>query len=160
MVQFISDNNVECPIQWGDRVDHRQHGFGTVNGNPTPYYGGSYEGGVAWTGVSGWHVPVSWDDPDVAVSEADFHRFGKSANNLVLIDRPDAKGVRYWEAKWAELIKSVQSARQATDRQIDRSFRSGTAQSHAELAQLLEQEVEAIKALQDFTNRDNAGEHQ
>lgn len=160
MVQFISDNNVDCPIQWGDRVDHRQHGFGTVNGHPTPYFAGSYEDGVARTGVSGWHVPVSWDDPDVSVVTADLHRFGKSANNLVLIDRPNAKGVKYWEAKWAGLINAVQSARQATDKQIGQPFRSGSAQSQAELAHLLEQEMQAIRALQEFTSNDDAGEHQ
>lgn len=160
MVKFVSDTNVECPIKWGDRVDHVQHGFGAVNGHPKPCFSGGVEDGVAWNGVVGWNVPVAWDDATVSVSTALLHRFSSRVNQLILVNRPDAKGARYWEAHWLTLVESVRAARRLTDLHLERPFRAGGVESLGELDHLLQQEKLAIEAVLEFKRQDDAGEHQ
>ena len=124
-----------APFQWGDRVDHKKFGLGTIEGEP-----------------EGEKVVVKWDDPKRAPT-------GVMSSFLRLVTRPDAKGGAFWNHEYKKLVDAVKSARATTDNAIGASFRPMNDDGLAALDQSLAAERTALDALRDFLIADEAGEH-
>lgn len=123
------------PLQWGDRIDHKKFGLGTVDGEP-----------------NGAKVHVIWDAPNRAPTWV-------VSLFLRLVARPDAKGGAFWNYEYSKLLKTVENTRAATNTELAIAFRplDGNGLSRLELA--LESEVKALNDLRDFLSADEQGEH-
>lgn len=141
---------VEPPFQWGDRVDHRVFGLGTVKGQPSASIGPSKD----WRDQEhkGWAVPVKWDDParddNVVMS-----------THLRMVERPNAKGSAFWNHEFQKLKMRVLTARQATDLAIGTAFRPQQGGGAARVQAALAHEKESLDELAAFLNHDERGEH-
>lgn len=123
------------PLQWGDRVDHKKFGLGTVDGEP-----------------EGEKVRVIWDDPNRAPARV-------VSSFLRLVTRPDAKGGAFWNHEYGKLLETVKSARGASDTALANAFRPKVGDGLAAIDQALAIEAEALDALRSFLLADEMGEH-
>lgn len=138
------------PFQWGDRIDHKLFGFGTVDGEPIAVCGADPR--THRTVPKGWRVPVKWDDPNrTATRVASFA--------LRLVTRPDAKGGPFWNHEYRKLLEKASKARAATDAAMERSFRPNEGDGIARLDSALDAEQSAIADLRTFLEADEAGDH-
>lgn len=128
-----------CPFQWGDRVDHKKFGLGTVVSEPI-------------SGGKDWRLQVEWDDPSRGTT-------GIMSSILSLVSRPDAKGGAYWSYQYNQLLASVHAARNATNEALSNAFRPRGGEGLKSLLDILEIEKSAVRELTDFLERDEAGEH-
>lgn len=140
----------KCPFEWGDRIDHKLFGFGTVNGEPSRSYGGDSR--TFKTIKKGWSVPVKWDDPDRQASTF-------SSNALRLVTRPDAKGGQFWGHEYEKLLKQVTEARAATEVALKQGFRPNEGSGLTKIDRALNKEQVAIAKLKEFLEADEAGDH-
>lgn len=145
-----------CPIQWGDRVDHKMFGFGTVVGEPVPVVGGSLEG-PPFIVPSGWRITVNWDDPTRPQSDTSFDP--DRSNVLQKVSSPTALGHAYWENEWRKRLDVLLVARGATDGYLKDAFRKKPSFSSRTLAELRDHESHALAELEDFLAADERGEH-
>lgn len=138
------------PFQWGDRVDHKLFGFGTVNGDPVALCGPAprkYE-----IVSKGWRVPVKWDDPSrTATMVACFA--------LRLVTRPDAKGGAFWNNEYKELLERVLKTRATSESAIKQGFRPHDGEGVERIDRALKLEQEAVAELREFLKADEAGDH-
>lgn len=148
---------VDCPFQWGDRVDHPVFGFGTVCGEPTIVNCGDLElmAEVEW----GWKFPVEWDDPDRGVSSMSYGAYVRTPQHLRKVSSPTAKGSAFWENEWQKLVREVQDRRKAIDELLQRGFRQTTDLPDA-FERLKRLEGEAVASLLAFVVDDEAGLHE
>ncbi|MDR6872685.1 hypothetical protein J2Y55_003704 [Bosea sp. BE125] len=143
-------SELESPIQWGDRVDHKKFGLGTVKGEPDARSGASQE--LQSIEHKGWAVPVTWDDPTREDSMV-------MSTFLKVVSRPDAKGGAYWNHEFQKLTKRVLAARQATDLVIGNAFRPQGGGGAAKVQAALAHEEVSLGELAAFLERDEQGEH-
>ena len=122
-------------LQWGDRVDHKKFGFGTVCGEP-----------------EGDKVLVEWDDPQRKTT-------GVMASFLQLVTRPDAKGGAYWNNEYKKLLEAVKVARVRSDTALANAFRPTKGSGIASIDQALSEEKSPMDALREFLEEDEKGNH-
>lgn len=137
-----------CPLEEGDRIDHKLFGFGTVVGAPVAMQGPDLRSA---SGVSnaGWSVPVKWDDP-TRTARIVMHKM------LRKVSSPDSRPFGHWERQWQPLLQAWQTARRDVE-QLSSSFRP-VPDVHA-LKQMQEVEQKAFEAIQRFWNAEQSGEH-
>lgn len=123
------------PLQWGDRIDHKKFGLGTVEGEP-----------------EGEKVHVIWDDPNRAPARV-------VSSFLRLVTRSDAKGGAFWNHEYSKLLKTVENTRAATNSELASAFRPIDGDGLSKLEQTLESEAKAFNDLRDFLVADEKGEH-
>lgn len=144
-----------CHVQWGDRIDHRIFGFGTVVGEPIPVSGPIEDrrspGGYR-IGPKGYQVPVKWDDPNREFSEI-------GCSFLELVIRPDAKGSAFWKNEYEKLLADFERARQATDMALRSGFRSEGRVGKKDIEDALQAESEPLRKILAFLAEDEDGEH-
>lgn len=150
------DQHGPCPIQWGDRVDHKLFGFGTVVGEPVPMMGASLRGPPR-TVARGWSLHVKWDDPAQAASDIGFN--SARSNVLRKVSSPSAKGHAYWESEWRKRLAALAEARTRTQAYVDHAFRNVPPFSPEKLGQLRKAEEEAFAGIEAFLAADAGGEH-
>ncbi|ATG47790.1 hypothetical protein CEW89_09575 [Celeribacter ethanolicus] len=99
-------------------------------------------------------MDIEWEDQDRAPSSM-------GSKFLTLVERPDAKGGLFWEHEYGKLLKQVQVHRAVTDGAMQRAFRDRSEErvDVAKLRVALAQEKAGIKALLDFLDADEAGNH-
>jgi len=139
-----------CPFQWGDRIDHKLFGLGTVNGEPVAVVGADANSHT--TVPKGWIVPVDWDDPKRTATKV-----GSFA--LRLVTRPDAKGGAFWSSEFKKLLQVVKAARIASDNAFETAFRPHDGDGLATINRRLVEEQKAVDELLDFLEKDASGEH-
>lgn len=139
-----------CPFQWGDRIDHKLFGFGTVDGDPVASVGMNPK--TYRTEPRGWMVPVKWDDPERTATQV-------ASVALNLVTRPDAKGSAYWNNEYQKHLKSIQVARTATDTALKNAFRPHKGNGLEALQRALEEEQDCMETLKAFLKDDANGEH-
>lgn len=122
-------------LQWGDRVDHKKFGLGTVEGEP-----------------DGEKVHVIWDDPNRTPTRV-------ASSFLRLVTRSDAKGGTFWNHEYSKLLKTVENTRTATNSELASAFRPIESDGLYKLEQALESEAKALNDLRDFLAADGRGEH-
>lgn len=151
-----ADQHGSCPVQWGDRVDHKKFGFGTICAEPIPMSGPSDRD--PWVVAAGWRVRVEWEDPARQPMDIAYQPDGP---NVVLtkVSSSAAKGYAYWQNEWRKHFEPVQAASEETAAYLRQSFRTNPALSKAKLHELRRREDEAVKELVAFLDRDEAGEH-
>lgn len=139
-----------CPFQWGDRIDHKLFGFGTVDGEPVAVCGSDPR--TYRTVSKGWTVPVKWDDPKRTATRV-------ASVALQLVTRPDAKGGAYWSNEYRKLQEDVKTARSGVEQAINEGFRPRKRQGLHRLDEALKAERCAVANLRAFLEADEAGEH-
>lgn len=144
-----SSSSVYVP-QWGDRVDHRLFGLGTVNGEPVATEGPTKDG----RGIEdkGWRVPVKWDDEARAQGSIASHA-------LRLVDRPNAKGGAFWHAEYLKLVTTSAEASKGVEAAIRSAYRPFEGEGLQRLQIALKAEGRARAALVEFLEADERGEH-
>lgn len=145
-----------CPLQWGDRVDHKKFGFGTVVGEPVPVVRGSAEG-PPFIVPSGWRVTIDWDDP--ALPQGEYVFDPARTNTFQKVSSSNARGQAYWENEWRKCLEALLAARAATDAYLKGAFRRIPPFSFEALAELQEQERRALTDVERFVEADERGEH-
>lgn len=146
----MSDVQGSCPFGWGDRVDHRIFGLGTVDGEPKAMCGARED--LRGTEFKGWSVPVAWDDPE--------RRDGKVGHNhLKLVERPDSKGGAYWNNEYGKLIAEAYTLRKKTDAAIQSAFRAPGGTGLISLRLRLKSELAVLTQVTEFLEADERGEH-
>ncbi len=140
--------NPPCPLDEGDRVDHKIFGFGTVVSAPVAVVGPdiSGPGGVR---DAGWRVRVQWDNPEKA--DGDYLH-----SALRKISSPDARPFSYWDKQWQPLLQAWLTARREVEH-LSGSFRP--LPDAPKLAQAIRSEQEAHDAMKRFLDEEEAGEH-
>ena len=122
-------------LEWGDRVDHKKFGLGTVSGEP-----------------EGDKILVDWDDPKRAPTRV-------VGSFLRLVTRPDAKGGAFWGNEYRKLLEAVQAARKTSEVALANAFRATDGQGLTSLEKALEAEKAPLDALRDFLKQDEKGDH-
>lgn len=144
-----------CHVQWGDRVDHRIMGFGTVVGEPVamsgPIEDRTMPGGYR-DGPKGYSVTVKWDDP--SKREGTF-----GCRSLQLVTRPNAKGSGYWNNEYEKLLAEVMWSRRLTDAALKSGFRPKEGDSLSAIERALMAERGPMERLANFLAEENKGEH-
>ncbi|HDR9504206.1 hypothetical protein [Burkholderia pyrrocinia] len=138
----------DCPLEEGDRVDHKIFGFGTVSGSPTPMAGPDMH---SPTGVrdAGWSIPVRWDDPARTAGAVRHTALRK-------LSSPDSRPFTYWDRQWQPLFQAWLTARRNVEGALS-SFRP--ALSTGDVEDLLSVEREAFDAIQIFCEDERSGKH-
>lgn len=136
-----------CPIEEGDRIDHKRFGFGTVIGAPVAVVGPDLSGP---TGVrdAGWWLHIRWDDPARADSEMGYR---VDSPHMRKVSSPDSRPFTYWDRQWQPLLQGWLAARRETER-LASGFRP--LPDKAELARALSAEQRAYEAMQEFCTRE------
>lgn len=104
-----------CPLEEGDRIDHKLFGFGTVVGAPIPMVGPDLRSS---SGVrdAGWSVPVKWTircgPPEPSC-----------ITRCVKVSSPDSRPFSHWDRQWLTLLQAWLAARRDVE-QLPSSFRS------------------------------------
>lgn len=146
----VPDEKMTASFQWGDRVDHRTFGLGTVSGQPFAVSGPTHD--LRGSEPKGWSVPVKWDDP----SRKD-GTYGSA--HLRLVDRPNAKGGAFWNHEFQKLKTRALAARQATDLAITNAFRPLEGTGSEKIQAALAHEKSTLADLAEFLAADERGEH-
>ena len=147
---MTENKNIKCPFQWGDRINHKLFGLGTVDRNPVGVCGPDRQGHQ--TVSQGWTIPVKWDDENrTAAKVASFA--------LRLVTRLDAKGGAYWNNEYKKLLEVVQDVRANTDANLLAAFRPNEGTARSTLDELLKLENAALEKLRNFLTDDENGNH-
>ncbi|WFM72509.1 hypothetical protein [Halomonas sp. CKK8] len=149
-------SQISCPVEEGDRVDHKLFGFGTVVGEPiSSVRVEDYRFTRAHRNAQQeqWRILVRWDDPERAESSIVF----KSDGSIIRkVSSPDSRPFTYWDRQWQPLLKAWLSARREVE-QIASSFRP--LPNYAELTRAIDAEREAYQAMQEFWEKEKEGKH-
>lgn len=137
-----------CPLEEGDRVDHKIFGFGTVVGAPVAMVGPDLR---RTNGVrdAGWSVPVKWDDP-TRTAGAVMHQA------LRKVSSPDSRPFGHWDRQWQPLLQAWLAARHDVE-QLSSSFRP--VPEPDALTRMQDVERKAFEAMQRFWDAEQSGEH-
>lgn len=135
-----------CPLEEGDRIDHRMFGMGTVAGAPVAVVGADPRHGLC---DAGWAVPVQWDDPNRTAARVMHHALRK-------VSLPESRPFTYWDRQWQPLVDAWLGARRAVE-QLQLCFRP--LPDVDDVAQAQQREVEAYQAMQDFLADEQGGRH-
>lgn len=145
-----------CPIEEGDRVDHKLFGFGTVVGAPirsvsAHHY--SYSRAQREVQQEQWSIQVRWDDPERPDSGITFKNDGSIIRK---VSSPDSRPFTYWDRQWQPLLEEWLSARREVER-VASTFRP--LPSDTDLARAADAEREAYRKMQEFWEQERAGKH-
>ncbi|WP_321942129.1 hypothetical protein [Paraburkholderia tropica] len=138
----------KCPLEEGDRIDHKIFGFGTVVGAPVSMVEPDTQSA---NGVrdAGWSVPVKWDDP-TRTAGAVMHQA------LRKVSSPDSRPFSHWDRQWQPLLQAWLAARRDVE-ELSSSFRP-VPELHT-LTRMQEVERKAFEAMQRFWSAEQSGEH-
>ena len=134
----------KCPLEEGDRIDHKIFGFGTVSGEPVATVRPIHQvrGGVE---SAGWRVPIRWDD----TSRSDSQVMNQAIRK---VSSPDSRPFSYWDRQWQPLLAAWLAARRDLE-QACMAFRPQP--DAAVVSKLLVREASAREVMERF-RRDEA----
>ncbi|MGP3699070.1 hypothetical protein [Rhodobacter sp. NSM] len=155
MSDHYKERQQECPFVWGDRIDHKFCGFGTIVSEPKVSVGQVKDrtapGGYALA-QKGWTVTVRWDDSSRGT-------FDVASEAISLVERPDAKGGAFWRNEFEKFLKPAIAARNVTSTSMTAAYRPKSEDGVSSIKASLEKEKQAIEALLHFLAEDEAGNH-
>ncbi|CAN7495642.1 hypothetical protein LJR225_003485 [Phenylobacterium sp. LjRoot225] len=96
-----------CPLEEGDRIDHKKFGSGTVDGPPMATVGPDL-GGRGGVRDAGWSVPVRWDDVERQPTRVAHWALTK-------VPSPDSRPFTYWDRQWKPFVAAWLAARRAVE---------------------------------------------
>lgn len=138
----------QCPLEEGDRIDHKIFGFGTVHGEPVATVRPNHQarGGVE---PAGWRVSIKWDD----LSRSDSQVMSQA---LRKVSSPDSRPFSYWDRRWQPLLAAWLAARRDLE-QASMTFRP--LPDAAVVKKLVALEASARDAMESFRRDETDGRH-
>nr|CDQ33425.1 hypothetical protein BN993_02867 [Virgibacillus halodenitrificans] len=145
-------SRTECPLEEGDRVDHKLFGFGTIIGAPVAVVGPDMHSS---SGVrdAGWRLLIRWDDSTREDSDMGYEM---GSPHMRKVSSPDSRPFTYWDRQWQPLLQAWLEARKKVER-VSSTFRP--LPDRAELERALVAERSAYEAMQRFWESEASGQH-